>query len=138
MSEFRGPTVAAVLRDGVLLIVHGDESPRDGEWESLVGFMETISIRSCVVYTGGASLNPRQRQMVMPHLKRTPFACVVTDSGVVRGVLTALRWLGGSITAFAPGEMARALEGAGVDEREIPVFRELIESLHQDLTAKVS
>jgi hypothetical protein len=91
---------------GILVVVHGEEQPRDAEWEAYMkGFDRRGAIRGGLAVTDGPGPNGRQRELVarLPRqFLEMPFA-VITTSLVVRGIVTALGWGGTNILAFSPG-----------------------------------
>ena len=99
--------------DHVMLIVHADIPPDDADWArmSTVRNANREKIRSkLVVAPPRASINASQRADVAQFMRETGTSiAVVTDSALIRGVARAVGFLGVQVRAFAPSELASAL-----------------------------
>lgn len=112
--------MAFTLVGDLLLLCHSSASPSDQEWGRWVERSRGSEHRGMLAVTEGGSPNSAQRakvaELVLQQAKPPPFA-LVTDSGVMRSVLTAFFWLLGSkqpMKAFAPSELDEALRWMGV------------------------
>jgi hypothetical protein len=99
--------------DHVMLIVHADVPPDPEDWARMVVVRNANreKIRSnLVVAPPRASINAGQRSDVAQFMKETGITiAVVTDSALIRGVARAVGFLGVQVRAFAPAEIASAL-----------------------------
>ena len=133
--------------DGVFLEAHDHSPPSDEEWDALLEklprFAEearrTGSLpRGALIVSDGGAPNPRQRKELARVTWATGLAglpkAVVTSSALVRGVVTALNWLGSETRAFAPHELPHALEHLGVPEGHRPGLLLEITKLRAELS----
>jgi hypothetical protein len=123
-------TMSWAFQDGFVLVAHADKPPSDEEWRLYVHECAELGyFRGGIALTDGHGPNASQRAMVVEHqgLLEVPFA-IVTSSVVVRGIVTALRWLGKDIRAFSPSELPEALLYLKVEgEQRTKVHDKLIE-----------
>jgi hypothetical protein len=100
--------------DHVLVIVHADVPPDPQDWARLVLVRNAnrTKIRgNLVVAPPRATINGSQRADVAGFMKETGTSiAVVTDSALIRGVARAVGFLGVQVRAFAPAELASALD----------------------------
>jgi hypothetical protein len=66
--------------------------------------------------------------------KRGVTALVITESRLIRGVLTAVGWLGASVSGFSWAELEKAL--LQVDEQYRPAVREMAEDFRKRVLPK--
>jgi len=96
-----------------MLVVHADVPPDEGDWARMVVVRNANreKIRgNLVVAPPRASINAGQRADVAQFMKETGVSiAVVTDSALIRGVARAVGFLGVQVRAFAPTELASAL-----------------------------
>ena len=99
--------------DHIMLIVHADAPPDDGDWARMVVVRNgnRDKIRSnLVIAPPRATINAAQRADVAKFMKETGISiAVVTDSALIRGVARAVGFLGVQVRAFALAEMPSAL-----------------------------
>ena len=99
--------------DHVMLIVHADVPPDEADWArmAVVRNANREKIRSnLVIAPPRASINARQRADVAQFMRETGTSvAVLTDSALIRGVARAVGFLGVQVRAFAPSELASAL-----------------------------
>jgi hypothetical protein len=102
---------------GIVLAVHGEHAPSDVEWDAYMRMSTAPGIRGLLVLSEGGGPSARQRTSIarFPHLKPLPTA-IVTSSAAVRGVVTAIWWLGKNIRAFRPEELDHAFQYLGIGE----------------------
>lgn len=101
----------------LMLAVHSKVPPTDDEWKRWLELAaERIGkdLRAMIEVYDGVGPNARQRHAMVPLLPRVdPRTAVLSDSMVVRGLVTAVSWLGIPNRAFNSGafeEAARYLE----------------------------
>lgn len=101
--------------ENMLLVVSGSNDPSDLEFANYQKFcLEKWPQTSgyCMVVTAEGSLNAKQRDWVNKFLKsRTilPKVAIITDSTMVRGIVTALSWFNAGTKAFSPAKINDAL-----------------------------
>jgi hypothetical protein len=118
------------------IVAHGRESPTPEEWSAFLKAMELDlpNLRGILVFTAGGSLNARQREQIELLTTRGNLrVAVLTDSVVVRGVVTALSWFKVQIKAFAPNAEQSALEHLGVE----PAARAAVLASLREIKARV-
>lgn len=77
---------------------------------------------------------PRQRAQIEERAGKVQTA-VLTDSLVARGAVTALRWFGIDVRAFAPGQQDQALAYISVPERDIELVKRSLDGLNAEVLA---
>jgi hypothetical protein len=116
--------------DHVMLVVHADVPPDEADWARMVVVRNANreKIRSnLVIAPPRASINAGQRADVAKFMKETGIAiAVVTDSALIRGVARAVGFLGVQVRAFAPAELASALN-----------FLAIAPSRHADMARRI-
>lgn len=101
--------------ENMLLVVSGANDPSDREFAAYQKFCEEkwpASSGYCMVVTGSGSLNAKQRDWVNKLLKSRkipPRVAIVTDSTIVRGIVTALSWFNAGTKAFPTANISEAL-----------------------------
>jgi hypothetical protein len=111
-----GPVMLQSLVEGVRIVV--SERPlTDAEWEEQVriALAWVPQTSGVIVVTEGSGLTSKQRSMYAKHqsLLSQPTA-IVSSSAVMRGIVTAMSWLGAKHQAFSPQRMDLAFEFLGV------------------------
>jgi hypothetical protein len=123
----------------VLLIVHADMPPTDADWARMIVVRNAARdrVRSIlVVAPPRASINASQRADVAQFIKINGASiAVVTDSALIRGVARAVGFLGVQVRAFAPSELANALNYLVVPQSRHPDMARRIEGMKAHLTA---
>ncbi len=66
--------------------------------------------------------------------RRNTRCAVLTDSVVVRGIVTALRWFGLPVRVLAKDDIDAALTFAGVPSLQLPQAARMLRSLHESVT----
>lgn len=104
-----------------LLIVHGREDPSDEEWKTLVQRLapHVHSVDQVIVITLGGILTPYQRRLIQPLLEQIDRRIVVTSSPAVRGVVTALGWMGLSLETTPLSKLRDAFDSLGVQQARV-------------------
>jgi hypothetical protein len=116
--------------DHVLLIVHADMPPADDDWARLVTVRNANRDRlqgNLVIAPPRASINAAQRADVAQYMRQSGTGvAVVTESALIRGVARAIGFLGVQVRAFAPVELASALNFLLVPQsRHADMFRRI-------------
>jgi hypothetical protein len=126
-------TLLYKIANELALLVHGDDAPSDHDWGAYVDALDRHHGRlsSVLVLADGPGPNAAQRARLNALVERAgrpvPTA-VVTHSAVARGIVTVLHWFNPGIRAFAPEELAKALDYLAVEgSRRAPLKCEIAE-----------
>jgi len=113
-------TMAFTRVGDLLVLCHSSASPSDQEWNSWLERTRGNQHRGMLALTEGGSPNSAQRarvaEIVLTQEQPPPFV-LLTDSTVMRSVMTAFLWLIGSkqpMKALAPSALDEALTWMGV------------------------
>lgn len=84
----------------------------DSQWNGWVKDMETRGVKKCLGATLGATeLTSLQRKRASDVARAHKIrVCAITDDALVRGIVTAVSWLGVNIKAFSWSNMPAALQ----------------------------
>jgi hypothetical protein len=131
-------TMAFTLVGDVLLVCHSAAPPSDAEWNQWVQRGAKNEHRGSLAITAGGAPNSAQRArtaQVVASIEQPPPFVLLTDSTLMRSVMTAFTWLLGGkqrMKALAPSELEEALSWMGVGVRPERV-REAIARLQAGL-----
>lgn len=107
----------------VLVGVHDDREPTDAEWLrwlTLARDPATDTLRLWVETSGFAGPNAKQRKLMHDTLHGVDLRiAVLTDSLVVKGVITAVAWLGLAVRGFGPTSYRDAAHYLGLTSVEV-------------------
>jgi cytosine/adenosine deaminase-related metal-dependent hydrolase len=98
-------------RERVFAVVQRGAPPTDTEWDSLIALFEQRShgVVRVLVEAQGAGPNAKQRKQLSEVGRTLNYrAAILTDSVVVRSMITAMSWLGMPHQAFALGDHVAA------------------------------
>jgi hypothetical protein len=121
---YRGATVSVGLLSRVLVIVHGDVPPSREDWVHVCDHIRDNyrDARGQLVMTAGPAPNAAQRKAALDLLPKdyvAPAAAVLTETVLVRGVLTALNWfLNDNHRAFRPNDVDGVAKHLKITEKE--------------------
>ncbi len=121
---YRGATVSVGVMSRVLVIVHGDVPPSREDWPHVCDAIRDNHkvARGQLVMTAGPAPNAAQRKAALDVLPKNfvaPPCAVLTETILVRGVLTALNWfLNDSHRAFRPNDVAGVAKHLKITEKE--------------------
>ena len=127
MGESSSRTIAfSFVEPRTVVLVHARENPTDEEWRAYVdalrNWVDRVGERLVsLVVTEGGGPNTVQRTDLNDTLLKAhgSFAtAVITDSRVVRGMVTAMSWFNSGIRAFAPKQLGDAVGYLELDDRE--------------------
>ena len=95
---------------GSVIVVVGPVAPADGDWNQLVEAHKKERYRRTLVVTAGGGPTPTQRKAILDVSggKGLP-AAILTDSVMVRGIVTALSWFVSDVRAYPPHDLHGAL-----------------------------
>lgn len=106
----------------VLLGVHHQCPPTDEEWARWIALTldpYAHGVRTLVESGGNSGPNAKQRKALAEALQGVDIrSAILTDSLVVRGIVTAIAWLNVSLKAFAPDQQREAADYLGLDASE--------------------
>jgi hypothetical protein len=141
-------TIAFATVDDLLILCYLRASPSDAEWDVWLAREKHMTHRGLLVWTDGGAPNARQRARVAVEtgqgLDARPPVALLTDSMVIRSVMTAFTWVLGAahpIKAFPGESVDSALEWLGVQARPAPVrgaLSRLSAALHGSRAKKVT
>lgn len=110
-------TIAFTAVDDLLVLCYLRASPSDAEWDVWLARERPMEHRALLVWTDGGAPNARQRARVASEtghgLATRPPVALLTDSMVIRSVMTAFTWVLGAahpIKAFPREAIDAALE----------------------------
>ena len=117
----------------VLCVVTGTgESIPDDEWRGLLATIEgehghTGGVVRVLGFAGGVAPKPTQRAQLNQLAGAVPIrVAMITESALMRGVATALSWLGKvQVKGFRRGRLADALAFLCVDRGQAPRFADI-------------
>jgi hypothetical protein len=100
---------------GSVVVVLGSKPPSDADWNLLVEAHKQGWPRRGLVVTAGGGPTAVQRQAVLDATggKGIP-AAILTDSMMVRGIVTAISWFASQVRAFPPHDLEGALHHLGI------------------------
>lgn len=113
----------AMCRQGRLLLgVHYQHPPTDEEWARWIALALDPSaegVRTIVESGGSTGPNAKQRKALAEVVQGVDIrSAIMTDSLIVRGIVTAIAWLSVSLRAFAPDQQREAADYLGLDASE--------------------
>ncbi|MET0340761.1 MAG: hypothetical protein ABW252_07150 [Polyangiales bacterium] len=123
-------------RHGRLLLgVHNAIAPTDTEWDAWLALASERAgqdLRTIVEVYGAVGPSARQRNaMTLVLGGLDPRTAVMSDSMLVRGVVTAVKWSGIPIAAFSPGKYHAAGRYLELTPDELSLARSELETLRQ-------
>jgi hypothetical protein len=126
--------LAYAFLDSTCILVHTHEAPDEAEWKALVaGLAEDQGIRGMFVFTNGASLNVQQREDMKKVARSGVKMAVLTESKIVRGALTAIGWLGGSMRPFRHADVHSAIKWLVPATEDAARVRSVLRALQDQL-----
>src|SRR5689334_10572703 len=128
-----------VIAHGILVTCHV-EQPDDVEWAEHLAFLISVadSLRGVLVVTE-TPITSSQRQRLTSVLRGRPplRVAVVTSSALVRGVITALTWVGvKERRAFAPDDLLEAIAYLQVPSDERRSLAEIVVELCEQVLTR--
>lgn len=101
----------------LFIVIHNAKPPSDAEWASYLRSWQgrDMSKMRTLVFTAGGGPSTAQRKEANTALGGKPsVTSVVSDSAMVRGIVTALSWFNSEIKAFNPTESTEAFRHLGI------------------------
>jgi hypothetical protein len=144
IDELRHATVrdaiAFVVIDEILVLYYTERDPSDPEWDAWIAQINRREHRAMLILTEGGAPNARQRAKMVRETDygaalRPPMA-LLTDSMLLRGMMTAFAWL------YGKAQPLRAFPRRRVDEAVaflgVPVAPERVQAVLEVLSKKLS
>jgi len=106
---------------GYFVVAQGQRPATATQWAELCGALARArqQVRGLLVYSAGGAPDVHQRSELARIHQRSPFrVAVLSDSAVVRGAITALRWLDVEAKSFPPNDGDLALDWLFAPENE--------------------
>jgi len=117
----------------------------EGQWEpgNYARFLDTLGQPGISAFLGCALGNfqpssPQRKACAEIFKSRAISAIAITDSPLVRGVVTAVSWFGANVRAFAWRDMAKALERVNATEEQVSRIMSAIEALRNQERGRVA
>jgi hypothetical protein len=131
------PVMLQSLVDGFRIVV-SEQRLTDAEWDEQVQIaLDWVpQTKAVIVVTEGSGLTSKQRSVYARYqaLLAQPTA-VLSSAALVRGIVTAMSWLGGNHRAFAPEKIDQAFDYMKVGASSRPRILREIEALQARLRA---
>jgi hypothetical protein len=110
-------TLGYVLVDDLLVACVSRSTPSDDDWDEWIARAAKVEYRGMLIATAGGSPNSAQRARLARAINKLPGprppVVLLTDSALMRSVMTAFSWLLGSqqpAKALPPSALAEALQ----------------------------
>jgi hypothetical protein len=126
----------------LLIALHDKDQPTDSQWAALMDNLKTViskhggdfsRIYGMVITDGGAPSHS-QRELLNNVLSGKSWKIsVLSDSLMVRGVVTALNWFNPEIRAFPSSEVQAFMSHLPVQRSEYPLVRRETRLLQNDI-----
>lgn len=135
-------TMAARLHAHAVILVHTEAAPSQAEWDSYVANLKSmeqvvggdLGRGALIVFTDGGAPNAIQRRQVNDWLRGRYWpVSVVSYSGVVRTVGTAMSFFNKGLDIYSPVAWREAFAHALVPPSQVDGFRKVAEELSRDL-----
>lgn len=100
----------------MLVVVHAPVQPATADWNEFMDEVRThVDIRGVMILANNSRLTPLQRAEIKAWYEEHKVrGALVTDSVMMRGIVTAMNWFGIDAKAFPPDGLDAAMEFIGV------------------------
>lgn len=129
-------TMAFKVAGGLFLIVHTKDPPTDDEWTSYVKLVDKQGAEPLpqIVFTEGGGPSAKQRRDFTEMLNGRKIPVVVlTDSTMIRGIVTAISWFNDKLKTFPPVQIKDAFRYLRVPESAWPQIEDELGKLRKEL-----
>ncbi len=136
MRTHLGQSVSWGLASGAIMVQVQHSAPLDTEWDEMLEAIRSVRadlVAIVIVVSGKDRPSPTQRKKIAELAATYPATfrgvALFTDSLVVRGALTAIRWLVPTkfpTHAFASSEIEQGLDALRLDARQKSGVRDLL------------
>lgn len=135
--------VSAIWQDtthALLLALHGEAAPSEAEWDRYCAAIPRVLAHpngmGMVLTDGGTPTTAQRDRMRKVDGGAVRCNAIISDSAIVRGVVTAVSWFNPKICAFAPDEFSRACKLIGLDAAQIASVCGALEQLNLQLSPR--
>lgn len=124
---------------GCIVTLIKKQRPSDAEWDAYVALVRTLPREipyRVLVWSQGGAPTPEQRKRLddaIGGLSRTSRVAVITDSILVRGIVSALRIVQPMYQAFSPSNMTGAFHYLELSERAREDAALVVDRLQREL-----
>jgi len=96
----------------VLVVVHAPVEPAAADWNEFMDEVRThAGVRGVMIFANKSRLTPLQRAEIKGWYEEHKVrGALVTDSMMMRGIVTAMNWFGIEMRAFQPDGLDGAME----------------------------
>jgi hypothetical protein len=134
------PNLVQCFVGNLMIVAQNAKPPTDEEWDYYIDGLrglereKRLHLLQSVVFTEGGAPSSAQRGRLNDFLNgRAIRGAVVSPSGLVRGVVTALNWFNPKLKAFKPEQVDEAFRYVGLKESDLPVVWSEFEKLRRKL-----
>jgi hypothetical protein len=105
-----------VYADSMLFVVHAPVRPEDAHWSEFMSDVRAQrGLKGVIIKANNSRLNPLQRAEIQGfYEERKVRGALLTDSMMMRGIVTAMNWFKVELRAFAPEDLDGAFAFVGV------------------------
>lgn len=125
----------------IVAVYNPARAPTNAEWSAVLDLLtgEPRATRILIRTRGGAP-NPVQREELLAKLKGDPpLTALLTESAIVRGTVTLLRWFWKqAIAAFNPSDEGKAAAFLSLSPEELARTKSALAELERDVESKES
>ena len=127
-----------IVEDGVMVALSAPGPISDEVWKEFVKDLGTKPItRYLGVNIGAVQVSSTQRKAASDVVRRRGIQlAVVTDEKLVRGMVTAVSWLGVDVKAFSWAELREAIEHLGIRQPQAEKIMDVVAKLKVDYMGK--
>ncbi len=132
-------TLAFELHDSVMLLVHRREAPTDPEWDVYIGECKRLleeapsGLRALVVTEGGGPTVDQRRRLNEMLAGRAARAAIISESIMIRGIVTAMSWWNPLIKSFRKQELEPALAYVQLPLADLPHILARLDALRASI-----
>jgi hypothetical protein len=110
--------------EDLMIAVHTSRPPSAEEWAEYIAAVasrDPTKLRTLIFTDGGAPSSTQRKEVTTVLGGRPSRGAIVSASRLVRGAVSALGWFNPLIKAFAPSEVADALQYLGIRAEQVPL-----------------
>lgn len=138
-------TMAFAIVENLILTMNTDQAPSSTEWNEYVTALRAytsanpdLSRARNIVFTDGGAPNSAQRKELNDILKgRHVMVAVISNSTIVRGVVTAFAWFNPDARVFAPDATASAYAYLQLSDAEVELVEKQAKKLRAEFSGKL-
>lgn len=131
-------TIAWDSEADILIMAHSVQAPTDEEWRQMVdryrATLDRHGSARAIIYSAGGSPSLKQRHLLEAVREgRTVRVAILTQSQLVRAVVTGLSWFNPEVKAFTVTDLSLAGEHLGLSAAEQRWAADRLGALKQQL-----